>query len=65
MNVVHKECDCVTLAFVGFLALFLTLFHEFIVKLDEQQYLIPNIGEKVILPNQVEHVGPPESQEKR
>lgn len=56
---IHKQRDCFTLARRVFLACLLPSFVEFLVKFNEKKRLILNVGEQVMLSDEVEDIRSP------
>lgn len=63
MYVIHKKCDCCALLRVNLFAGLPPLFHELLVKLNQEERLILNSGKQVIVPDKVEDIRSPEAQE--
>lgn len=64
MDVVHEECDRVTVVLRDLFPFLLPSRHEFVIELDEQQRLVLHIGEQVVFADETEHIGATKTEEK-
>ena len=55
MYVIHEKCDCVV-AFLIHQIFLLSLLHELMVKLDQQERLVLDIGEEVVFTDEIKHI---------
>ena len=56
VHVVHQKLDCFTLHFFACAFGCFSLFHQFMVKFNKQQYLILHVCEEVIIPDEIEYI---------
>ena len=57
VNVVDEEFNCFTFLLRVLLLFLLSLLHELMVELDEEENLVLDVGKEIVVPNQFKDVG--------